>query len=248
MWLLTGDFHQFPPFFDSWHGAPVHENAFRDSSFFHYLAGGNRLTLIQGFRSDMELFNFYSSLIAGGERFTQPLAEVLEAARALTGFEGPARHNLVISHRRRVLLNRQLNKAFLPQGVTPVFIRCKAKRGQTCVAQNLFIWPGIELLGCVQATRKSIRNNVLYRVLAIGEDSATLALAEEEGECNPIELTLSQVGEWLRLSFARTYASCQGTEFGETLRLHDTTNPHFSMRHLFVSMSRARECSKLSVT
>jgi hypothetical protein len=109
----------------------------------------------------------------------------------------------------------------------------------------MFIWPGIELLGCVQASRKSIRNNVLYRILVLGEDTATLGPAEGEG--NPIELTLSQVGEWLRLSFARTYASCQGTEFGESLRLHDTTNPHFSMRHLFVAMSRGRECSKLSV-
>jgi hypothetical protein len=245
-WLLSGDLNQFPPFFDSWHGAPVHENAFRDSSFFHYLAGGNRLTLTEGHRSDMELFNFYSSLIAGGERFTQPLAEVLEAARSIAGFKGPAVNNLVISHRRRVLLNRQLNKTFLPQDVTPVFIRCKPKRGQTCTAQNMFIWPGIELLGCVQATKKTIRNNVLYKVLAIGEDTATVGPAESEG--NPIELTLPQVSEWLRLSFARTYASCQGTEFGESLRLHDTTNPHFSMKHLFVAMSRAKQCSKLAIS
>ena len=244
-WLLNGDFNQFPAIFDSWHGASVHEEAFRRSSFFHYLAGGNRLTLTEGHRSDMALFDFYSSLIAGGERFSQPLAEVLQAARALTGFGGPARHNLCISHRRRILLNRQLNKAFLPDGVAPTFVRAKPKKGQMCAAQSLFIWPGIELLGCVQATRKGIRNNVLYQVLAIGEGTATLAPAEGEG--NPIELTLPQVGEWLRLSFSRTYASIQGTEFGESLRLHDTTNPHFSMRHLFVALSRGRECGKISI-
>ena len=121
-WLLSGDFNQFSAIFDSWHGAAVHEEAFQRSSFFHYLAGGNRLTLLEGRRSDMELFNFYSSLIAGGNRFSQPLTEVLEAARSLTGFEGPARHNLCISHRRRILLNRQLNKAFLPDEVTPLFL------------------------------------------------------------------------------------------------------------------------------
>ena len=244
-WILSGDLNQFAAFFDSWNGAPVHENAFRDSSFFHYLAGGTRLTLTEGHRSDMDLFNFYSSLIAGGERFLQPLPEVLEAARALCTFEGPALNNLVISHRRRVLLNRQLNKAFLPEDVTPVFIRCKPKRGQTCVSQNMFIWPGMELLGCVQATRKSIRNNVLYQVQAIGEDTVTVTQAESEG--HPVELTLSQVSEWLRLSFARTYASVQGTEFEGSLRLHDTTNPHFTRRHLFVAMSRAKECSKLAI-
>ena len=98
----------------------------------------------------------------------------------------------------------------------------------------------------MQATRKSIRNNVLYQVQAIGEDTVTVTQAESEG--HPVELTLSQVSEWLRLSFARTYASCQGTEFEGSLRLHDTTNPHFTMRHLFVAMSRAKECSKLSIS
>ena len=244
--MLSGDFNQFPAIFDSWHGAAVHEEAFQRSSFFHYLAGGNRLTLTEGHRSDMELFNFYSSLIAGGERFLQPLAKVLEDARALTGFEGPARHNLCISHRRRILLNRQLNKAFLPDEAVPTFVRAKPKKGQMCAAQSMFLWVGIELLGCVQATRKGIRNNVLYRVTALGEDSTTVKPAEGEGD--PIELTLSQVAEWLRLSFAQTYASCQGTEFSATLRLHDTANPHFTLRHLFVAMSRARECSKLSVS
>ena len=193
----------------------------------------------------MELFNFYSSLISGGQRFLEPLPQVLEAARALCSFEGPARNNLVISHRRRVMLNRQLNKVFLPPGVTPTFIRCKIKPGQTCVAQNMFIWPGILLLGCVQATKRGVRNNVLYRVSALGEGTATLTPAESEG--GALELTLEQVASWTRLSYARTYASCQGWECEESLRLHDTGNPHFSLRHLFVAMSRARECTMLAI-
>ena len=170
---------------------------------------------------------------------------MLESARALTGFEGPAVNNLVISHRHRILLNRQLNKAFLPDNVTSTFIRAKPKKGQMCAAQSMFIWVGIELLGCTQASRKGIRNNVLYRVTALGEDSATVISTQSEGE--PIELTLSQVAEILRLSFAQTYASVQGTEFSDTLRCHDVTNPHFTLRHLFVAMSRAKECSKLAI-
>ena len=244
-WILTGDCNQFPPFFDSWHGAAVHENAFRDSSFFRTLAGGNRLVLVQGFRADMELFNFYSSLIRGGERFLEPLSQTLEAARALCSFEGPARNNLVISHRRRVMLNRQLNKIFVPPGVTPTFIRCKPKPGQTCIAQNMFIWPGIQLLGCVQATKRGVKNNVLYEVLAIGEDTVTLAPTESEG--GTLELSLSQLSEFCRLSFCRTYASCQGWECEDSLRLHDTGNPHFSRRHLFVAMSRGKECAMLAI-
>ena len=244
-WLLSGDFAQFPPFFDSWHGAAVHEEAFQRSSFFHCLAGGNMLRLTEGHRSDMELFNFYSSLIEGGQRFTQPLAQVLEAARAITGFEGPALKNLCISHRRRIILNRQLNKAFLPEDVVPRFVRARLKKGQMCAAQSMFLWPGIELLGCVQASRKGIRNNVLYTVTSLGEDVATVTPAEGEGDA--IELAYPQVADFLRLSFAQTYASCQGTEFPGTLRLHDTANPHFTLRHLFVAMSRGKELSKLAI-
>ena len=146
--------------------------AFQSSSLFHHLAGGNTLTLTEGHRSDMGLFNFHSSLIAGGERFAQPVAEVLESARAITGFEDLARHNLCISHNlaRRILLNQQLNKAFLPEGVTPTFIRAEPKKGQMCAAQSLFIWPGIALHG--------VRNNVLYRVTEIEEDTVIVVPAE----------------------------------------------------------------------
>ena len=63
----------------------------------------------------------------------------------------------------------------------------------------------------------------------------------------PIKLTYSQVASWLRLSFARTYASVQGTEFSEPLRLHDTANKHFTMRHLFVALSRAKDKSKIDI-
>jgi len=56
-----------------------------------------------------------------------------------------------------------------------------------------------------------------------------------------------QAKAWLRLSFAQTYASCQGTEFAGSLGLHDTDSAHFSRRHLFVGLSRARGTSLVSV-
>jgi hypothetical protein len=195
----------------------------------------------------MALFDFYSSLIAGSARFAQPLPIVLEAARALCSFEGPARHNLVLSHRRRIRLNRELNKTFIPAGVTPRFVRASPKRGQLCSAQNLWLWAGIQLLGCVQASRKGIRNNVLYRVTALGEDQDLATLVPAEGPGESIELTYPQVADFLRLGFSQTYASVQGTEFSESLRLHDTAHPHFSMRTLFVAMSRGKQCAKLSI-
>ena len=62
-----------------------------------------------------------------------------------------------------------------------------------------------------------------------------------------ISLTHEQVSEWTVLSFAQTYASCQGTDCKGTLRLHDTTHKFFTRRHLFVGLSRANESGAVDV-
>ena len=59
-------------------------------------------------------------------------------------------------------------------------------------------------------------------------------------------LSHEQVKSWLRLSYAQTYASCQGSEFEDTLRLHADT-PQITIRHLNVGLSRAREAALVSV-
>ncbi len=67
-----------------------------------------------------------------------------------------------------------------------------------------------------------------------------------KAECSDeLKLTFLQVASLLRLSFCRTYASVQGTEFSDELRLHDVNNRHFTMRHLFVAISRAKDRSKI---
>jgi hypothetical protein len=244
-WLLSGDFHQFSALYNSFRGTPIHEEALERSSFLMDLAGCNRLVLREGHRSCMELFDFYSSLIAGGQRFAQPLSECLQAAKALCTWTGPARHNLVISHRKRVALNRALNRTFLPQDINPVFVRAKPAKGQLCAAQSMLLWPGIELLGCCASSSRRVKNNVLYIVESLGEDTARLRA--QEGEATPIDLSLEQVAALTRLSFARTYASCQGWQAEDALRLHDTTNRFFTTRHLFVAASRARDFAHLAI-
>ena len=67
-----------------------------------------------------------------------------------------------------------------------------------------------------------MRNNVLDVLEDLGGESARLRA--KEGEATSTELSFPQISEWLRLSFAQTYVSCQGTEFSDTLRLHDTSN------------------------
>ena len=193
-------------------------------------------------RSSHELFDWYSSLIPGGARFEPPLAQVLAEARAAFRFEGPARHNLCISHRRRIRLNAQCNRHFA-EGQPSVFVRAKPERGQLCAAQTMLIWQGIELLGCSRSSRK-VRNNVLYTVHQLTEELVYLSAPHAE---ELLALTYAQVGELLRLSYAQTYASCQGTEFEGSLRLHDTQSRHFTRRHLFVALSRAKRAEQIDI-
>ena len=212
------------------------------SSLLHTLAGGNRLVLTECKRSECTLFDWYSSLIPGGLRYELPLAEVLAEARAAFRFEGHAMHNLCISHRMRVKLNTQCNRHFA-EGQPSVFVRAKAQKGQLCTAQSMLIWPGIELLGCSRSSRK-IRNNVLYTVRQLTEELVYLSAPHTE---ELLPLSYAQVAELLRLSFAQTYASCQGTEFEGSLRLHDTESRHFTRRHLFVALSRAKRAEQIDV-
>jgi len=233
--IFTGDPHQFGPIHSHWRGCPVPSGAFERSSVYHTLAHGNRLRLTTCRRSDAVLFAFYSSLIAGGSRFELPLSQVLAEARELFHFEGPARHNLCISHKQRRRLNREVSQALRPRGA--VYLRANA-----ATAESTWVWPGCPLIGATSSARTRILNNVTYLVEAVLPDGVVL----EGGR----KLTFQQVLAWLRPAWARTYASIQGTEFpaSESIRLWDTRNPHFGMRHLYVATSRAMTMAQIHVT
>jgi hypothetical protein len=62
--------------------------------------------------------------------------------------------------------------------------------------------------------KKGIRNGCLYTVESIDPAAETLKLEGLDGE-----LSFDQAKTCLRLSWAQTYASCQGSEFGGSLRL-----------------------------
>ena len=132
-----------------------------------------------------------------------PLDECLQAARNQFEFSGPSRWNLVISHRRRIRLNKELNLLYKPP--MAIFLRIRPHRGQLNAAQNMYVWPGIQLIGSTASDRKGIKNGVLYTVTALNEKEVVL-----DGN---ISVTLDQVRQLLRLSYAITYAACQGSEF-----------------------------------
>ena len=124
--LISGDFNQFAPLFNTYKGAQVPDDAFERSRLLHRMAGGNRLVLTECMRSDAVLFGFYSTLIAGGARFAAPLSAAVADAKRDFRYQGPARWNLVISHAKRIRVNRELNRFFAPEGA--VFVEVKPKK------------------------------------------------------------------------------------------------------------------------
>jgi hypothetical protein len=240
-WILSGDQFQFAALFDQWKGADVPEDTLLNSRLLHELCGGNRITLTECKRSERDLFDFYAALVPGRPLREQALSDVLRQARERFSFEGVARHNLVLSHRRRVRLNAQCMKAFKPDSGTR-WIQAAHERGQLNAAQSMWVWPGLELLGCSRNSKK-VRNNVMYTVQELQDEG--VVLQSESGET--LTLTNAQVADQLRLSYARTYASVQGTEFAGTLRLHDTQNRNFTHRHLYVALSRAKAAHLIDI-
>jgi hypothetical protein len=105
----------------------------------------------------------------------------------------------------------------------------------------MLLWPGLELFGCGAGCR-GVRNGCLYTVASIDPEAQSLTL--EGVECS---LTFEQAKAWLRLSYAQTYASCQGTEFGGSLRLWDCGHKFFTRRHLFVGLSRAKQDAQVGL-
>jgi hypothetical protein len=224
--ILSGDPNQFAPLFDSWRGVAVPEDAFQRSNLLLALAQCNRLTLTRCMRSDVQLFSFYASIIPGGSRFSQPLADVLAEARATFCRPGPALQNLCISHRKRHQLNKEANER---ERLAHKAVYVKGDPG-------MWVWPGLVLFG--SSGGRKTRNGLAYEVESIGEDSLV---------AGGVKLPFANLAATMRLPRANTYASCQGTEYPDTLAINDTDNPHFSRRHLFVALSRAKEACNVCV-
>ena len=248
--LISGDFNQFEPIGNNFRGAPVGEDALQRSNLLHTMANGNVVTLTECRRSDKVLFDFYASLVQAGSRdgppegtprWNQPLQSIITEARTVFNHSGFCKSNLVISHKKRIQLNRHINEQLAPPRDAAVRLEVHGKQSRGNAAQTMLIWPGIELLGAVPSERKGIRNGCLYTVANVEPDAVTLQ------ELPGLKLTFDQVKSWLRLSYAQTYASVQGTEFSAQVRLHDTKHRFFTRRHLFVGLSRARAAKDVSV-
>ena len=189
-----------------------------------------RLTLTENKRSDPPLFDWFASLIPGGFRFGTDLEDILkEASAAFPREPGRPDYTLCISHRRRMSVNRADNLAKKPADA--VLIKAvESKPGDLNVPQDMWCFPGQQLIGCCRG-RAEVANGCFYTVEFVDASHLTL-----EGD---IKLSHSMASRCLRLTHALTMASCQGLTLPGRMRIVETANPHFTLKHLFVALSRA---------
>ena len=261
-WLLSGDFNQYLPFFNSFRGKDV-ETSFEGSALLHLLTSGTRVTLTECKRSDEHLFSFYSSLIPGGDRCNRALNENVQEARQIfhstkaTGFipgTALAPINLVLSHKKRLELNERCNAADAKgrENVERFLMKDfysdeELENMQDSGPQDALFWPGLIVIS--RLTSKKVKNALPYEILSFeGEivrlklamqNSRSLVFEEEDEPVAEVQMTRKAFFRNFRLNYALTYASIQGVTIRTLLALHDTSHVHFNPRHLFVGTSRA---------
>ena len=140
---------------------------------------------------------------------------------------------MCISHRQRRRINREVTQAFRPIGA-------RFLRANSATEESTYVWVGCPVLGASSCQRANVQNNVSYEIQEVSDTHVTLD--------NGKRITFAQVLAWTRPAWCRTIASIQGTEFDEEMRIWDTRNPHFTMRHLYVCLSRSKDSSRIHVT
>jgi hypothetical protein len=239
--IVAGDPHQMHSPFDSWRGCSVPEEKLEKSRFLHRICSGNVLRLTECMRSDAELFSFFSQCIYGGTLYKLGLQEALIQARERFNYQGVCENNFVLSHRRRIRINREVAMKLAPKEGT-LILPAQPRKGEQLSQQSMMVWVGCTLLGCCQSIKKGIRNGLRYEVLKIEEEYVILRRDSQE-----FRLTQDEVKLYTRMAWARTMASIQGDEVTGSLRIWDTQSRHFTLRHLYVCLSRARDASLVSV-
>ena len=196
------------------------------------MSGGNILKLTECKRSESSLFDIYTQVLG------LPLKESLQLASQFQ-YAGPCRFYLVISHSKRVIINRRENEKEA-KGKSTLYIAVPNTKAKRHYQQSMHIYVGMQLFGCTnRGERLGVRNGLLYTVEAIQGQSIVI---------NSREFDIEQVKSFFRLSYARTYASCQGTEFNdEAICLCDTRHPRFTNTHLYVGLSRCKRADLIRV-
>ena len=106
--------------------------------------------------------------------------------------------------------------------------------GRGNVPQSMWVWPGLQLIGAGSRALKGL----FYEVAEVTADTLKLT--------SGLSLTHEQALRSLRLTYALVYASVQGLTLRGVLRL-ETSSPNYTMKHLYVGISRGTAAELVEV-
>ena len=230
--LLVGDFDQFHAPHSRWCGVEAHASP--SSDMLWGLAHGNLLRLTVNHRSDPTLFDFTRSLLGCS------LQDAVASARATFPRKpGSADVHLCLSHRRRVFINAAVNARHPPEAV---YIKGGPRTKSANVPQDFWAYPGLCLMACCPK-RGLLHNGARFTVLEASANGLKLGTDNAE----EISLSLEEAGRDLRLTHAITYHCSQGMTLEGRVRLYDCGHPRYTLRHLYVGLSRAKAAALVEV-
>ena len=105
----------------------------------------------------------------------------------------------------------------------------------------MYIYPGIELIGCLSKKKNNIVNGLLYTVISCDANNITVTDGNEEHT-----VTICFAASSFRLSYSRTIFQSQSMTAAGSVCIH-TKSPHFNRRHLLVAASRCKDHKLLRV-
>ena len=115
--------------------------------------------------SDPRLFDWYYQLRFSVDRPSLRVEKVRETQRRYPWDGVCGDLFFVITHEKRLRLNAHYNeREFRRHHPEAIFLKCEEQvRGATCQPQDMWLYPGQELMGCSRGNRKIV-NGVIYTV------------------------------------------------------------------------------------
>ena len=112
--------------------------------------------------------------------------------------------------------------------------------------QDMSVWPGLKLLGCVKKSDEKTTNGMEYEVMAVDDSTVTLRKLHPSGDPEkhgaPFALSHSETALRMRPQHALCYYTAQGRTLRDgPVTLMDTGHRHCTLRHLVVGLSRVGE-------
>ena len=107
--------------------------------------------------------------------------------------------------------------------------------------QDMLIWQGIVLMAIVPQSGTLVKNGVRYEVLEVGDNQFELVAIHDDGAraSESFVVDKKELGSNFRLTHALTYFSAQARTIHGGIRLAQTSNKRFTLRHLVLGLRRA---------